>query len=64
MLELGKESIKEHRAAIKLLKELGFRNVILTGEIFNSLEVPSTWKQFPDVLYLKDWLENNDIKAG
>ena len=64
MLELGSESKKEHENIIKLLQDLNFENVILVGNVYQSLNVPNNYIQFKDVSELKKWLLENNISKS
>lgn len=63
MLELGGAGPGEHQSILQLLKELGFLNVCLVGEIFSSRVFASEWKSFPDAVTLKEWLQKNEIRG-
>ena len=61
MHEVGKASLEEHLAIVKLIKDLGFGNVILVGNYFGSLDVPAGWMKFIDIDETKKWIIKNRI---
>ncbi len=64
MLELGSESEREHEKIVKLLQLLNFENVMLVGDVYHSLRVPSSYLQFENVNDLKEWLFQNNISKA
>jgi UDP-N-acetylmuramoyl-tripeptide--D-alanyl-D-alanine ligase len=63
MFELGKESSLEHKIIIDLLKNQSFKQVILVGSIFSSLEnIFSEFLYFKDVEQASQYLKENPIK--
>lgn len=56
MLELGEESVKEHRGVILLAEELGFRDVIYIGPVFRSLLEGAKVHVFPTSHEAKEYL--------
>jgi UDP-N-acetylmuramoyl-tripeptide--D-alanyl-D-alanine ligase len=62
MLELGADSIVEHKKIVKFLDEETIEKVIVVGKIYNSIEVPSQFVQFENVNKLKIWIEHNPIE--
>ena len=56
MRELGSESEQEHQAILKLLKELGFRNVALVGSEFSKCSESSEYSKFCSVDELAQYL--------
>ncbi|MFC2096567.1 UDP-N-acetylmuramoyl-tripeptide--D-alanyl-D-alanine ligase [Bacteroidota bacterium] len=61
MLELGKDSIKEHKSIIKLLHSYSFDKIILVGEIFYSIKLNDDFTRFKSTEELIDWLRINSI---
>jgi UDP-N-acetylmuramoyl-tripeptide--D-alanyl-D-alanine ligase len=63
MFELGKESPVEHQAIIDLLKGQAYKQVILVGSMFSSLEKnPSEFLCFKDAEQTFQYLKQNPIK--
>jgi UDP-N-acetylmuramoyl-tripeptide--D-alanyl-D-alanine ligase len=63
MFELGKESPVEHQVIIDLLKEQPYKQVILVGSVFSSLENKSSeFLYFKDVEQTYQYLKENSIK--
>lgn len=56
MLELGKESYKEHMAIAELLKKFSFAKIILTGEEFKKVKDHIHCLHFDTTVELKKWL--------
>jgi UDP-N-acetylmuramoyl-tripeptide--D-alanyl-D-alanine ligase len=63
MLELGKESEKEHKAIIQLLKELRFQLVFLVGSEFAKVASNSTYFTVNDVDKLIRYITLNPISG-
>jgi UDP-N-acetylmuramoyl-tripeptide--D-alanyl-D-alanine ligase len=61
MLELGKDSIKEHKKILHLIDRYSFGKIILVGNIYNSLQVKENIFQFENVNDLKEWFLKNEI---
>jgi len=61
MRELGKESESEHKKIIKLIEDSKFENVILVGNVFNSLNKPSNFRAFADVSEASIYFKENKI---
>jgi len=59
MLELGNESNYEHSKIIDLLHQQDFKQVILIGKVFASLN--SEYKKFVNVESAYDWLKANPV---
>jgi UDP-N-acetylmuramoyl-tripeptide--D-alanyl-D-alanine ligase len=59
MLELGKNSGREHKKIMTLIEGLGYKEVILVGELFGALVVPGHWHKFRDVAAVKEYLRSN-----
>ncbi len=62
MLELGNDSIKEHKKIIELLEKESIEHVIVVGEIYNSIEAPDNFIQLENVNELKAWIGENKIE--
>ncbi len=62
MLELGNDSIKEHEKVIKLLEKECVEQVIIVGEIYNSIKVSGNFIQFENVEELKNWIGENKME--
>lgn len=62
MLELGKDSRKEHEFILSLALSLDFNEVITVGENFSKLNNPNV-RSFKDVHALTDDLKDNQINA-
>ena len=63
MRELGIESEQEHQAILKLLKELGFRNVALVGSEFSKCSESSEYSKFCSVDELAQYLGVHPISG-
>ena len=63
MRELGGESEQEHQAILKLLKELGFRNVALVGSEFSKCSESSEYSKFCSVDELAQYLGVHPISG-
>lgn len=61
MRELGHESAEEHHKIIMLLKELGFKNVMLVGEEFK--KVNDCYDSYTDIDELVEHIKENDISG-
>ncbi len=64
MLELGSESIKEHKRIIKLLEDANFKKIILVGEIFFSLCNNSDFQCFENTDKALQFLKKNHISSA
>ena len=62
MLELGDESISEHKNIIDLLSKSGFKNVILIGEIFSSIN--TKFKTYKNTNIALQNLKNENISSA
>lgn len=58
MLELGDRSEEEHRLVIEELTKSGIDSAFLTGKIFSRIYSGNTFKTFPDVTALYEFLRN------
>ena len=63
MRELGGESEQEHQAILKLLKKLGFRNVVLVGSEFSKCSESSEYSKFCSVDELAQYLGVHPISG-
>lgn len=61
MLELGKDSIEEHKKILRLIDTYSFKKIILVGNIYSTLRVKEDIFQFENVNALKEWLIKNEI---
>lgn len=61
MLELGKDTLEEHRKILQLVENYTFDRVLLVGKIYHSLNVQEEILQFENVNELKKWLMHNEI---
>lgn len=59
MLELGNESLAEHKIIVEFLKDLNLANVLLVGPVFSSFEHP--FLKFANALEAKDYLIGNRL---
>ena len=64
MLELGEYAGHEHRQILELLKEKGFKNVMLVGNEFSKTNADFNFPAFQYVDDLCKYLENMSIKNG
>jgi len=55
MMELGEESIEEHKALVKLIGEYSWKEVVLVGGDFGKIEQPYTY--FADATTAGEWLK-------
>ena len=62
MLELGDESLSEHRNILELIRELGFDNVFLIGAEFYEANKNSGHKIFPKTEDAMQWFEANRLE--
>lgn len=63
MLEVGKDTLKEHQQIIAKIEALNFENVILVGNNFCATEVPSKFLQFKGFKTLADYLQKNNLQS-
>jgi UDP-N-acetylmuramoyl-tripeptide--D-alanyl-D-alanine ligase len=63
MLELGEKGPGEHINVLNLIKEKGFKNVLLVGPIFSSVSQGSGFKSFKDIASIKDYIAANPVKG-
>lgn len=61
MLELGKVSEKEHKLVVDFLIKQEFAEILLVGDVYSSLDVPSYIRQFKTVEELNNWISLNKI---
>ena len=61
MLELGDESIPEHQKLVKLVDELGFREVYFVGDSFKNAGVTEQW--FHSNENLSEYFKANPLKG-
>jgi len=62
MLELGNDSIKEHKKIVELINKEHVKRKIVIGNIYNSLTVPDNFIQFKNVDELIAWISDNKIE--
>jgi UDP-N-acetylmuramoyl-tripeptide--D-alanyl-D-alanine ligase len=62
MLELGKDSLDEHRKIIELLKDSGIKKIIFIGKNFYSLKDNIDYPVFADISEASEWFKKNNIK--
>lgn len=60
MKEMGEESVAEHQSLVNLAKQLGFKNVILTGKEFESTD--HDYISFSTSAEVKEYLMENKIE--
>ena len=63
MRELGAASEEEHRAILRLMKELGYKEAFLVGPNFCAYNENVAWKTFENVMDLCQYLESNPISG-
>lgn len=63
MLELGEDSMKEHKAILGLLHEKNISKVILVGPLFMEVAKGSDLKTFPTSDAASDYLKEQNIKG-
>lgn len=63
MRELGEESENEHKMIIKLIQELGFKNVYLVGQEFSKCSVNSEFSSFDNVEELAQYLQQHPVSG-
>lgn len=63
MLELGDKSQEEHLNILKALNTYSFDNVILVGQLFESLSSGFGYKSFRNTDGLKEYLKSNRVKG-
>lgn len=63
MRELGSESQQEHQAILKLLKELGFKNVALVGSEFSKCSESSEFSKFCSVAELAQHIQEHPVSG-
>lgn len=59
MMELGIESLTEHRALVELIKKYDWKNVVLVGGDFN--KVGHAYLNFENSVQAKEWFTNQNI---
>lgn len=64
MLELGDETMREHRIIMDLAIRLNLKKGLLIGEHFSLVDVPPGFLTFPDVEKARVFLEMNPIRGG
>jgi len=62
MLELGKDSIEEHKKIVTLLSKTDLMKIIIVGKVYNNLNVPVNFNQFENVEELKTWIRAESIE--
>jgi UDP-N-acetylmuramoyl-tripeptide--D-alanyl-D-alanine ligase len=62
MLELGNDSLKEHKEIVELINKEHIEQKIVVGNIYNSLNIPGNFIQFENAEELKIWLGENKIE--
>ena len=60
MMELGNESIEEHKSLVELINKFTWRKVILVGKDFKDL--PADFIHFDDVAAARNWYREQDFK--
>lgn len=63
MRELGSTSEEEHRNILDLMKELGYKTVLLVGRNFCEYNENPTWKTFAKVEDLYQYIESHPISG-
>ncbi len=61
MLELGKESINEHKKILSLIKKCNFEEVFLVGEWFSKIRQQSNYKTFHTSEEIMKWINKNPV---
>jgi len=61
MLELGRETDREHRLILDLLHDLNFSNVFLVGPVFSRLNHHPHWISFQTSVEAKEWFANHPV---
>lgn len=64
MFELGEASQEEHVKIVELLKDIGFKNVLLVGEVFFSLKNLSGYTSFQTTSGLYKYLSKHELKKA
>ncbi len=62
MLELGRETEKEHLGILKMLEKLNFNRVFLVGPIFEKLNTNQEWKSFQNSREANEWFGNHPVE--
>jgi UDP-N-acetylmuramoyl-tripeptide--D-alanyl-D-alanine ligase len=62
MFELGEDAEKEHSQIIKKVEELGFVNLVIIGECFNSIN-ESNYKSFKTTIEAKEYFEEKALNG-
>ena len=60
MMELGQESLPEHKALVELIKKYPWKNVVLVGEDFN--KVSHGYLNFSNSEQANEWYKNQNFK--
>lgn len=60
MMELGDESIEEHKRLVELIRSFNWREVVLVGKDFKDL--PAEFIHFNDVSAARNWYREQDFK--
>jgi UDP-N-acetylmuramoyl-tripeptide--D-alanyl-D-alanine ligase len=59
MMELGEESVAEHKALIELIKKYLWQQVVLVGGDFNI--IPHPYLYFPTSVQAREWLQQHQL---
>lgn len=62
MLELGKNSVNEHKNILQLIIKSNIKEVFLVGKTFMQISENSEFKSFENVGLLKQYLKGNSLK--
>ena len=62
MMELGEDSITEHKNIIDFLKLHEFERIFLVGEIYSSINTSKSITSFKNVTELSEWIDKNPVK--
>lgn len=60
MMEMGNESIAEHAGIVRLLEELGFKNVVLVGGDYN--HIAHDYLFFKNSIEAGEWLQQHPLE--
>jgi UDP-N-acetylmuramoyl-tripeptide--D-alanyl-D-alanine ligase len=61
MMELGAESVSEHRSLVELIKKYPWKNVVLVGGDFNKIDHP--YLGFDNAVQAKDWYKGQKFST-
>lgn len=61
MLELGKNSVNEHKNILQLILKSNIKEVFFVGKTFMQISADSKFKSFENVSLLKKYLEENSL---